>query len=99
MKNQDIIKIGKYTFLTFLILGNICLFGYIIFKKDFFAVSGLYLILIGSVVNLIIVAGLLIYGLYYKPQRNFCFKAIGFICINIPIAIIYFFVGLSLLSF
>lgn len=55
MKDSTIIDIGKYTFLIFLILGNVCLFGYVISKIEAFAAGGLYLILIGSVVNLIII--------------------------------------------
>lgn len=99
MKDSTIIDIGKYTFLIFLILGNVCLFGYIISKIGAFAAGGLYLILIGSVVNLIIITGLLIYGSYYKPHLIPCLKAIGLICFNIPISILYFFIGLSLLNF
>ena len=98
MKNQDIINIGKYTFLTFLILGNICLFGYVIFKEDMFALFGYFVLIIGIVVNLLIVLSLVVYGFFNKSQFQTCLNAIGVICINIPIAILYFFIGVSLLN-
>lgn len=99
MKNKDIINIGKFTFLTFLILGNICLFGYLIFKNDLFAAWGLTLLQFATPINLFIILCLLIYGFFRKIHLKECMKASLIICINIPIAILYFYLGLYLMGF
>lgn len=99
MKDSTIINIGKYTFLFFLILGNICLFGYLIFKIEAFAVYGFVLLLFAVPINLVVIAFLLIYGFFNKSQFNICTRASTIICINIPITILYYFIGISLLNF
>ncbi len=90
---------GKFTFLTFFILGNICLFGYMITKIDAFASSGFTLLLCAIPINLLVILCLLIYGLFRKSQLKECLKASLVICINIPIAILYFYLGVFLMDF
>ena len=95
MKNQSLIYFGKCVFALFLILGNICLFGYLLTQFEGFAIFGFLLLIYGSLINLLIVIGLLIYGLFEKPQFNYCLTAVGYISINIPIAALYAFIGIS----
>lgn len=99
MNNQDILSIGKYTFELFFLLGNICLFGYLVTKIDAFAAFGFTLLQFAIPINIFIIMCLLIYGVFRKPQFNTCMKASSIICINIPIAILYYFIGISLLNF
>lgn len=99
MKNEDIINIGKSFFWLSFLLGNICLFGYLITKIEAFASYGFMLLLFAAPVNLFVILCLLIYGIVNKPQFKICMKASLIICINIPVAILYFFIGLSLLNF
>lgn len=94
MKNQSLIYFGKCVFALFLILGNICLFGYLLTKFDGFAIFGYLLLIYGSFLNLLIVIALLVYGLFEKKQFNYCLSAIGYISINIPIAALYAFIGI-----
>jgi LIVCS family branched-chain amino acid:cation transporter len=99
MKNENILSIGKFLFWLSFILGNICLFGYLISKNDQFAVGGYFLIIFGTIINFLIIIGLISYGLINKAQLKICMKASLIICINIPIAILYFYLGLFLMGF
>lgn len=96
MKNDEIIYTGKCTFWLFFILGNICLFGYLITRNDSFAAGGYMLLIFGTIINLFLVIGLLIYGIASRSKFNACLKAIGLLMINIPIAFIYALIGLNL---
>ncbi|UFH31133.1 hypothetical protein LNP04_14265 [Chryseobacterium sp. C-71] len=98
MKNSIIKNIGNYTFTLFFLLGNVCLFGYLITKVDAFAASGFTLLQFAIPINLFVILCLLIYGLFRKPKLKICMKASLIICINIPIAVLYFYIGLSLLN-
>ena len=99
MKNKDIITGGKISFWLFFILGNICLFGYLVTKIEAFASYGFVLLLFAAPVNLIVIAILIIYGLFNKYYLKDCIKASLIICINIPIAILYFYLGVFLMDF
>ncbi|KUJ53912.1 hypothetical protein [Chryseobacterium aquaticum] len=99
MKNENILTIGKFFFWLSFILGNICLFGYLISQNEGFAFYGFMLLIFGSIINLLVVIGLMIYGVIIKSQLNVCVKTSSIICINIPIAILYYFIGISLLNF
>ncbi|KQM50213.1 hypothetical protein ASE55_08935 [Chryseobacterium sp. Leaf201] len=98
MKEKNILLIGKSFFWISFLLGNICLFGYVITKNDAFAMCGYLLLIFGTIINLLVILCLVIYGLINKSQLKICMKASMIICINIPIAIIYFYVGISLLN-
>jgi len=99
MKNSIIKNTGNYTFILFFLLGNTCLFGYLITKNDEFAAAGFTLLQFATPINLFVILCLMIYGLFSKPQLKICMKASLIICINIPIAVLYFYIGLSLLNF
>lgn len=95
MKEHEIINIGKYIFGLCFTLGNICLFGYLITKIDGFAYYGFLLLVFGTVLNLFVALGLLIYGIIHEWRFDAWLKAIGILMINIPIAILYGFIGLT----
>ena len=59
--------------------------------------AGFYLLFLASAVNIIVIIGLLIYGLNKKEYFKDCKKAILIMLINIPIAFIYACIGLSIL--
>jgi hypothetical protein len=98
MENKKIISVGKFFFWLSFVLGNICLLGYIISKSNQFAIGGYLLLVFGSIINLVVILYLVIYGLINKSQLKFCMRASTIICINNPIAIIYFYIGTSLLN-
>jgi hypothetical protein len=98
MENKKIISVGKFFFWLSFILGNICLFGYIISNDNQFAIGGYLLLMFGSIINLFVIVCLVVYGLINKSQLKFCVRASTIICINIPVAIIYFYIGTSLLN-
>jgi hypothetical protein len=98
MNKKAIVNTGKLFFWISFILGNICLFGYMISKNDQFVAGGYLLLIFGTIINLLAILILMIYGLINKSQLKNCMKASMIICINIPIAIIYFYIGISLLN-
>lgn len=98
MKNKNILTTGKFFFWLSFILGNICLFGYLITKDEDFAFYGFMLLIFGSMFNLFVIACLLIYGFFNKIYLGTCYKSAGIILINIPIAILYAVIGLSILN-
>jgi len=97
MENRDIIILGKLVFGVSFLLGNICLFGYLFTKDQVFASSGYLLLIYATILNLLIVLGLLIYGLFNETKRKSCLKSILILSINIPIAAFYALIGLSLM--
>ncbi len=90
-------NIGKTFFWTSFILGNICLFGQIITKNDNFAFAGYLLLFFAGIINLLVVFGLLIYGLSYKEHYKDSLNSILIMLINIPIAGLYAWIGLSII--
>jgi LIVCS family branched-chain amino acid:cation transporter len=98
MNNTQILNVGKYMFGFSFLLGNICLFGYLITRVDLFAVGGFMLLIFGSIVNLLFVVGLLIYGLTNRTKLQPCLRSTGILIINIPIATLYAFIGLNILK-
>ena len=99
MKNKDINKVGKISFWLFFTLGNICLLGYMITKNDIFAFYGLILLIFGSILNILVILCLLLYGFFNRIYLNVCYKSAAIILINIPFAILYTLIGISILNF
>ncbi len=95
MKNLQIIHIGKFFFWLSFILGNVCLFGYVISKNEEFAIGGYLLLIFGTIVNAIVFVGLILYGVFYKENFETCLKSALILLINIPIALLYAWIGLS----
>jgi len=96
MKNESVIYFGKSVFGLFFVLGNICLLGYLLSKNDDFAIGGFLLLIFGTVINLLLIIALLIYGTIKKDQLSYCLRAILILLINIPVAIIYALIGINL---
>ncbi|MCJ7934617.1 MAG: hypothetical protein MUW56_13540 [Chryseobacterium sp.] len=96
MKDQEIVDSGKYVFGLFFVMGSICLLGGLLTKLEAFAAGGYLLIIFGSILNLFFVLGLLIYGMINKAKSKACLKAVGILLINIPIAVLYAVIGISL---
>lgn len=98
MENSKILNIGKSFFWLSFILGNICLFGYIFSGDEGFAIGGYMLLIFGSIINLITFFGLMIYGLINPIYKSESIKSAMILLINIPFAILYFFIGTSILK-
>lgn len=98
MKDQEIINASKSVFGVCFALGSIFLLGALITRMDQFAIGGYMLLIFGIPLNLLCVLGLLIYGLLSRTKLKACLKAIGILCINIPIALIYTVIGLGLFA-
>lgn len=96
MKNEFVIYFGKSVFGLFFVLGNICLFGYLLSKNDDFAIGGFLLLIYGTIINFLLIIALVIYGAIKKDQLSYCLKAILILLINIPVAVVYALVGLNL---
>ncbi|WP_312075383.1 hypothetical protein [Chryseobacterium sp.] len=95
MKDSTIKNIGNYTFIMCFILGNICLIGSFITGDMLFAIGGYLLLIYGSIVNLLVIVCLLLYGFINPTKLNACFRASAVLCVNIPIAALYAYIGIS----
>ncbi|WP_124537062.1 hypothetical protein [Chryseobacterium sp. KBW03] len=95
MKDSEILYFGKSLFALCLVLGSLCLLGYLTTRMEEFAIGGYMLLIFGAFLNLLVILGLLIYGCVYRSRLNECLKAIGILLINIPIAILYTVIGLN----
>lgn len=98
MNNFKIIHIGKFFFWLSFSLGNFCLFGYVFSGKESFAIAGYLLLIYGTIINLIAFFGLVIFGLVHKDYKKEAFRSASILLINIPIAILYFYIGASILK-
>lgn len=98
MENFKIIHIGKSLFWLSFMLGNICLFGYIFSGDEAFAIGGYLLLIFGTIINLLVFFGLMIYGFLNPKSKNESIKSAMILLINIPFAILYFYIGTSILK-
>lgn len=97
MKNTNIINIGKIFFISSFVLGSICLLGFLLSKNSDFAVAGYLMLIYGTIFNLAAILCLSIYA-FIKPQfSKECIQAILYMLINIPIALLYAVLGISLM--
>ncbi|WP_042721228.1 hypothetical protein [Flavobacterium sp. B17] len=98
MKDSTIQNIGKFTTLLSFVLGNIFLFGYIFTKNIDFAIFGYLYLFAGTAINLLIIGILLLYGFFNKRQFSLCRKSALILTVNIPIALLYSFIGFELVK-
>ena len=107
MKNLNPLKIGKYTFWVSFGIGNLFLLGYLFgaaIKSEFIAnvclLGGYYYLYVATAVNLAILLALLVFGIFKirNAERKQCFVGSAIMLINIPLAILYAFVGLGLVT-
>ncbi|MDV7698444.1 hypothetical protein N6B72_16075 [Chryseobacterium soli] len=97
MKDKDIINMGKVIFGFSLLLGSICLFGYMFTKNEDFADVGFMLLVLGSVVNIMVVFGLLVYGFCNTAIMEACVYTAIILLTLIPIGILYAIIGFNIL--
>ncbi|MFY7815406.1 MAG: hypothetical protein ACOVRK_09490 [Chryseobacterium taeanense] len=98
MKDSTIENLGKYAALLSFILGNIFLFGYIFTENIGFALFGYLYLFVGAALNLLILGILLLYGFFKPQQLNLCRKSALTLLFNIPVAILYAYIGLRLVN-
>ncbi|WP_299178706.1 hypothetical protein [uncultured Chryseobacterium sp.] len=98
MEHSNMESVGKFCFWTSFILGNICLFGYMLTEAGEFAWSGFLLLTLGGVINLIVAVVLLLYGAFNTQYINSCVKSVGIMLLNVPIAALYTFIGMHILK-
>ena len=98
MNEKTIITIGKTLFWLSFGLGNICLFGYIFTKSNSYIKGGILLLGWGFYINLIAVLVLIVYGIFDKSKLNVCLKSAGIMLLNIPFAMIYTVIGMSVVT-
>lgn len=96
MENLEPLKIGKYTFGVSFAIGNIFLFGYLLAKIEMFAIYGYFYLFVAAAINILIVLFLIGYGIVFSKKIKDCLKAIGIILLNIPLAVLYAWIGLSI---
>ncbi|UHO40862.1 hypothetical protein H5J24_19310 [Chryseobacterium capnotolerans] len=97
MSERNILNLGKAIFGLFFLAGNICFLGYILTKEFKFADFGFLLLIYGSIFNLLVLAGLMLYGMINKLKRKTCFQSAGYLLWNIPIAALYTIIGWNLI--
>ena len=104
MKELNPLKIGKYTFWLSFGIGNLFMFGFLfgeVIQNSEFALSsaiyGFYYLYVATAINLVVLLALLIWGIADTEKRKQCFKGIGIMLINIPLAALYAVIGLLLL--
>ena len=95
--NLKILNIGKFLFWLSFILGNACLFGFLITHQDYFAIGGYFLLLGGTVINLIAFTSLITYGFFNQKHYDECLKTALILLINIPFAVLYAWIGLEIM--
>ncbi|AZA58853.1 MULTISPECIES: hypothetical protein [Chryseobacterium] len=98
MNEKTIINIGKTLFWLSFGLGNICLFGYIFTQYEFFVNGGFLVLQWGFLINLAAIFILIMYGIIYTSKLDACLNSSAIMLINVPIAIIYIFIGIELVS-
>lgn len=96
MSEKNILNLGKAVFGVFFLTGNGCLLGYALTKDFNFADLGFLLVTYGAVFNLLVLAGLMLYGLTHNQKRKTCFQSAAYLLINIPFAILYTIIGWNL---
>ncbi|WP_263601555.1 hypothetical protein [Chryseobacterium sp. PET-29] len=98
MKNENIINTGKFFFWLSFILRNIDLFGYIFTRNTFFVNGGFLVLQWGLLINLGAIFILITYGIFRNSKLDSCLKSSAIMLMNVPIAIIYIFIGIQLVS-
>lgn len=104
IKNDDFysVKLAKIIFLLCFVSGSIALFGFLLTKEESFALFGFYLLIYGTILNAFLCLIFLILGIFdlsgYGGHHRHHFKAILILFANIPIAVLYAFLGLWLID-
>ncbi|RKS96039.1 LIVCS family branched-chain amino acid:cation transporter [Chryseobacterium defluvii] len=99
MENSEMEFVGKFFFWGSFLLGSICLFGYMITSWEGFVEGGILLLTFGTVINLTAAVGLLLYGAFNKPYLDSCVRGVCCMLVNIPIAVLYAFIGINIIHY
>lgn len=97
-ENSEMELVGKSFFWGSFLLGSLCLFGYMITKWEGFVEGGMLLLTLGTVINLMVAVGLLLYGAFNKPHLDSCVRGVCLMLVNIPIAVLYAFIGINIIQ-
>lgn len=97
MSNTKIMPVAKITFWTSLAFGNFFLFGYFVTRNESFALGGYMLLIVGSIVNLLVITGLLVYAIKNPEIKKLAERSALLLLLNIPVAIIYTIIGINIL--
>ena len=105
MKNLNTLKIGKYTFWVSFGIGNLFLFAFLFGMTIQFvelsiisAFCGFYYLFVATAINIAILLFLFVYRIFLndKTKRNQAFTGMVIMLINIPLVILYTFIGMFL---
>ena len=93
MKPEKLIKKGRITALVSFLIGTLLLIIYYFTISDYIAIAGMIYVILALIINLLIVAFLLFSFIQIdKTQKAGILKTIGLMSLNIPIALICFYV-------
>lgn len=97
MESRNIVSLGKLLFLASFILGSVCLLGFIFTGSSDFAIVGYLTLICGAFINGITVLSIAVYAIIKPQYSKECIRAIIYMLINIPIAVLYAVIGLSIM--
>ena len=95
-KEPQIIKYGKFIAISSLIFGTILLLIYYLTMSTESAVFSYFLLIIVAIINFGFLIALVIKYFQSTEYKNQILKTIGILLINIPIAVLYFYIVVSL---
>lgn len=88
---KDLSNFGKIVALLSFLIGSILLILYIYFKSQQLITIGIYYIIIAFWINIILLVVLIIASIINSFHRKNLLKTCGIVLLNIPIAILYFY--------
>jgi len=98
MDNSTITSTAKTTALITFIGGTILLLVFYLTNNREIASVGLIYAVIMTIVNLLVLGKLLIQSYQYKIKRQIIFKVAGLMLLNVPILVLYCWIGIILLN-
>lgn len=96
-QNFKIINLAKFLFWLSFILGNCCLLGFLISHETFFAIAGYFLLIGAGLLNFTAFIAFILYGIFNSKNAAEALKSALILLINIPIAALYAWIGLSII--
>jgi len=98
MNSTKLISTAKTTALITFIGGTIILLLFYLTNGAELGMLGLLFTAIMVIINLVVLARILLQSYRHKIKRNVVFKATGIMLLNIPIFILYCWIGITLLN-
>lgn len=96
MNGNTIVKAAKYLFGTLFSAGTLCLLGAAITRKFWFAEAGFYVLTLGFWSSMLALTLLLSISVIYPKWSSYCGTAGLIILLNIPFAMFYSIIGVTL---